>query len=230
MLRMASMFPVLLFVPITVGAITIPGTSNIWLAGMPPGTVAGGADKAPDHSPVQYPGAVAGFPFWFEFYATGAVSNGGCCPLVGPDGDASFTVPAFAPENGISSINAPVNALVGVFLDDSDPSLTPPPGGLDFFGPGALDFIDFYPLLKQVFFIGDGMTAAAVPQVFWAPSGATRLFFGTIDGYEWNNNLGSFEVEVRIGVIDVFVPEPSTWLFVAGGLALAGALRPFSKA
>jgi hypothetical protein len=57
-----------------------------------------------------------------------------------------------------------------------------------------------YPALQQPFYIGDGLTSQANIQFVVAPTGATRLFLGTMDGVDWSNNTGMFTV--------VVVPEP----------------------
>ena len=54
----------------------------------------------------------------------------------------------------------------------------------------------YRPKLKQMFFIGDGLTKDGLPQKFVAPEGATRLFLATWDFYEWNNNAGARNVKV----------------------------------
>jgi hypothetical protein len=63
------------------------------------------------------------------------------------------------------------------------------------------DFLSLAPLLQQPFFIGDGQTSQDVIQQFIAPAGATRLFLGVMDNYQWSNNTGSFNV--KIGVVGV---------------------------
>jgi hypothetical protein len=96
-------------------------------------------------------------------------------------------------------MNAPVNALVGVFLDDGVPSASPAPPGLDFSDGGlGTAFAQLCPGLKQPFFIGDGLTGrgGGAPQQFVVPPGATRLFLGTVDGFDWNTNTGAFSVQV----------------------------------
>jgi len=88
--------------------ITVPGTSNPWLAGMPDGSTARGGDVAPDQSPVLAP--IAFTPgVAIIFSATGLVSH--CnCDLVGPDGDISSYMP-HTMENGMPDTNMPLNAL-----------------------------------------------------------------------------------------------------------------------
>ena len=74
-------------------------------------------------------------------------------------------------------------------------------------------------MLKQTFYVGDGLTSGGVQQGRIVPAGATRLYLGTMDGYEWSNNSGAFTARVDV------VPEPSSLLCLAGcvliGLRLA---------
>lgn len=202
--------------------VTVPGTSDPWLAGMPPGSRASQTDTAPAQSPVMVSGLPLSGGSVLRFSATGYVSNGRCgppyCPLFGPDGGIKIDEPRIfhntGAENGMSTLGAPINALVGVFLDATSPSRHLPPPGLDFHEAPSRDFLSFAPMLRQVFFIGDGFAAGGRVQDFIAPQGATRLFLGTMDGCCWSDNQGRFDVKVSV------VPEPSSALLLAGGLAV----------
>lgn len=205
--------------------VVVPGTSNPWLAGMPDGTTAVAGDSAPAQSPVLVNGVSfsAGSVLLFS-KASGGVSHTGSCPSsCDPiDGSTLFSHSGGA-EHGIAGLRAPINALVGVFLGAGQPDLSAAPAGLDF-GPApnlGLDFLSLSPLLKQVFFIGDGMTSASVMQRFVVPEGATRLYLGTHDGYGWYNNNGSISIDVTAAVI----PEPGIYLMLVAGLAVLLARR-----
>lgn len=117
--------------------------------------------------------------------ATGctSVTPSGCKPA---DGAATNVRSRSGYEQfGISLLTTRVSALMGVFLTDEPPSL-PAPARLTG-GPGA---VVTQPLLQQAFYIGAG------PVTIQVPAGATRLFLGTNDGYEWRNNSGMLEVTI----------------------------------
>jgi hypothetical protein len=200
-------------------AIGVPGTSNPKLAGMPDGTTASLGDTAPAQSPVLVTGLALQAGQWLQFSATGFVGhcdNGGC-PAPTPDGALGERWTNEA-ENGISGISqAPLDALVGVFLGPDLPSATAAPDKLDFSDAGlGLNFSTLAPALKQVFFIGDGLATGDVVQQFQVPIGATRLYLATHDGFGWFNNSGAISARVSA------VPEPAAWaLLLAGACALA---------
>ena len=170
---------------------------------MPNGTTLDG-DTAPNQSPVQLSGLSLIPGQTLNFSVTGAVSNTPFLPppTATPDGTTQFL--NYGPNFGISKINAPLNSLLGVFLDNSQPDSTPAPASLDFSAIG-LNFSSLAPQVKQVFFIGDGLTGtgSGAVQNFIVPAGATRLFLGPQDFGTFNNS-GSFTVTVQA------VPEPST--------------------
>ena len=197
----------------------VSGTSDPWLAGMPDGSTASGPDSAPNQSPSLVTGQTIAPGMQLMFSATGLVANAAGYALVGPDG-GSFTFHQDGGQNGISDVNAPFNALLGVFLDATQPSLSALPATLDFSAggnvAGGINYTSLAPDLRQVFFIGDGLTATSVQQIVVVPSGATRLFLGTMDSFEWINNVGSFTVAVQA------VPEPGALSMAALAAVLAG--------
>lgn len=190
--------------------VNVPGTSNMWLAGMPDGTTSGG-DSAPAHSPVLVNGADFGAGFLTFSNVSGGVNDEpGCLPDTGsgcsiPDGSAFFNHFPGA-MNGMSDVRAPINALIGVFLDDSQPASSPAPATLNFQTIGT-NFVSLSPELKQVFFIGDGLTGSSNGEIqkFVIPQGTTRLYLGTMDDYGWYNNSGALNADIVIksGEVDL---------------------------
>lgn len=191
-------------------SVVVSGKASPYLAGMPPGSTCCLDETPPnDTAPAESPVQVLGIPLGplgtvLTFSVGGNVSNEGIAPTDPPDGGVFFTSPFTGQPgtdsgNGIARMNAPVNALVGVFLDDSVPTASPAPPGLDF-SDGSLGraFGQLCPGLKQPFFIGDGLTGqgGGARQQFVVPPGATRLFLGTVDGFDWNTNTGAFSVQV----------------------------------
>jgi hypothetical protein len=196
-------------------AVSVPGTACPWLAGMPNGTRANSSDVAPNQSPVLFPGSplVPGTTMWFR--VTGSASNepfgfneGGDGAPLEPSSNASGA------EHNIGNCTSPLRSLVGVFLSESAPNLTPAPSSLDFSGD-RINFTTLSPGLKQVFFIGDGRNNNGVLQSFVVPPGATRLFLGMSDRFQWSNNSGAFEVTL--------VPAPGVLSFL--GFAACVSLR-----
>ncbi len=112
--------------------------------------------------------------------------------LSGPDGYDKWapTHNEYVNLGGISRATARRNTLLGVFLTDDPPD----PGAM----PPELTSPTTSPLLQQAFAIGSSLEYITVPE------GATRLYFGLNDGYEWINNVGSLEVTVTtIAEIDI---------------------------
>lgn len=188
----------------------VPATSNPWLAGMPAGTIAnpGNPSNNPDHAPDQSPPKVngvnltAGKELTFDSIDGGA-NNFSSSTTYNPDGNTglvtynNYGAAGLPSENGIANIRAPINAVIGLFLDDNQPNLAgAPPSALLFDTAASRDFASLSPLLRQPFYIGDGRKADGTIQKFVVPTGATRLYIGTMDGYEWSNNVGKFTVSI----------------------------------
>jgi hypothetical protein len=110
-------------------------------------------------------------------------------------------------ENGLSNIIAPLNSMIGVFMDstgattgataDETTNGTSVPPGLDFSTQTARDYTSYEPLLNQTFYVGNGSTSAgSTQQTIIIPPNATTLFLGTMDGHEWSNNQGGFNATI----------------------------------
>jgi hypothetical protein len=207
--------------------ITIPGTSDLWLAGMPAGSGASGltpgappVDFAPFQSPVWAPLSIIPSNLLTFTNVTGLVNNGPTQAFYGPDGNPDPLLGLRnhfqGAQNGISDLVAPHNALIGVFLGNGQPDLNVPPAGLDFSTQAAQNYLLLSPTLQQTFFVGNGLTSDGQQQQIIVPEGATRLFLGTMDGWEWNNNGGSFTLTLDSNPAPV--PEPGSILLLGVGL------------
>ncbi len=187
--------------------ISVAGKADPWLAGMPSGTTAnytnqGWTDSAPAESPTQASGLTltAGKAVQFQF--SGSVSYYPGTQPFDPDGDPNWIIDNYYAtahsnaEHGIADLKAPLTSVIGVFLDDTQPDSSPAPASLDFSSPASQDFATLSPLLKQPFFIGDGLRSDGTLQSFIVPPGATRLYIGVMDGQQWSDNSGSLSTVV----------------------------------
>jgi Flp pilus assembly protein TadG len=209
----------------------VPATANPFLAGMPAGTKASvinpsprkipdvaGTPSNPKNSPLAVQLAITGDAAYTFDSIDGTARHDPNLNYYNPDGDTSDSngighnnsttnyynnySSNLYNENGIADAWIPINALVGVFLDDKQPDLSPTPANLDFRDPTdpsrkIKDFSTLKPQLKQLFFIGDGLDQNGDQQQFIAPKGATRLYLATMDYYEWNNNAGDRNIKVN---------------------------------
>ncbi|MCA2577755.1 MAG: tandem-95 repeat protein [Microcystis sp. M41BS1] len=203
--------------------VKVTGISDPWLAGMPDGSKASIEDTAPGQSPtiVRNLQLLPGSILTFEVTG-GQVGNGPSPSLLSPNADGTNSVGTFqnhltqfaqtdgGAENGISGLFAPINSLVGLFLDLGQPNSSAAPITLDFRNSGnvtgGINYSTLAPQLKQVFFIGDGLNAEGKRHQIIVPNGATRLFLGTMDGLGWWNNVGFYDVSVTESLSE---PQPS---------------------
>lgn len=196
------------FAPTKVQTFTIdPTKGDLWLAGMPAGSAASYDDTSANGPPSLglplEPGSYISFSG-----ASGTVTNSPTGTMVSADGNVGNILthgadspggPTPAAENGVADIVSPINALLGVFLDENAPNTTSAPSRRDYTTAASRDETSYDDIeLKQPFFVGDGRTSGGTTQQFQVPLGATRLFLGTMDGYQWHNNLGSFTITVTV--------------------------------
>ncbi|HZR27814.1 MAG TPA: OmpA family protein [Terriglobales bacterium] len=123
-----------------------------------------------------------------------------CCgpggPFNGPEGGSAFSTDIVSFQ-GIAGVAHHKKSmfLVGVFLDDTEPT-DPAPERLDFTENDG--FAVLSPQLRQVFLIGDGMTGPKPGQArqFVVPEKATRLFLGFADASGFGGKPGYYDDNV----------------------------------
>lgn len=180
---------------------------------------------------------VTGFSYILFNNVTGTVS---CCnnlggagngPDGGPHASGTTDVLSFGGISGMGPMNRTM-FLAGVFTTNLEP-VDPAPARLDSFFDV---FVDITPLPHQTFAIGDGKTGvdnnAGTLQKFFVPAGATKLYLGFVDAFNFGNptslpgfyddNVGELTADFQLVS---GVPEPSSWLMLAGGLAAFAAAR-----
>jgi hypothetical protein len=167
---------------------------------------------------------------FFTATASGATNCCGGTPNAGPDGAGGETR-INTPALGISGLIAPGTMfLAGVFLDPAATSTAPPPR-YDYVAAGGVDsFTALSPALNQSFFIGDGL-AGATSITFTAPSGATHVALGIVDGFGFNgapsyydDNRGAYTATLTFGPMSA-VPVPGALPLMATALAGLSLLR-----
>lgn len=202
----------------------VSAKSNPWLAGMPDGTKSENlrpnaphvwdyAGNAPNVA--SSPGMIgldssnisAGQTILFDS-VTGTAANDGSSGNFTADGNTGWVVNLGTANgiganswplsvNGISNIKSPINGMIAVFLSDSAPNSTSAPTALDFSTPASRDYQSIAPELKQTFFIGDGRRSNGEAQQIVVPAGATRLFIGNMDAWQWNDNTGGYTATIN---------------------------------
>lgn len=157
------------------------------------------------------------------FSATGQAGWGGQL-YNGPDGGDFATWTAINSYGPISGYTGPESGhLLGLFLPADDFSALPAPSAYGYMNLGDYAMESYSPELRQLFFIGDGLTGKGIgtTQSFAVPDGASRLVLGIADAFAFSGNPGWYADNV--GGYDVryeAVPEPATLLSLAAGMAL----------
>lgn len=210
--------------PVWAANAVVPGNANLNLAGRAAGYTCCSGDALPGQGPTLVSGLTLVAGQVLSFVVSGEVSYfGGGASGNNPDGTLYSNIPADYGD-GItapSNVNR-VDALMGLFLGPTSPTGSASPAAIDF--SGGLNFASLSPLVGQMFFIGNGKTGdtnagdfGGTVQQFVVPTGATRLYLGTSDGFGWYNNSGQFLVEIPSAV-----PEPGTYALMLAGLAGLG--------
>ena len=139
---------------------------------------------------------------------------------------------------GLSDAIVLQNALIGVFVGDTiDSTHTPVSVGGDIENVQTI-----YPLLQQVFYVGNGMTPLGQTRVIVVPAGATRLFLASAAG--GFNSSGSFIASVSSATIppvtsstnpitvassaDLYFADQPNGTGVVASNGFASALAPYS--
>ncbi len=224
-LAAAAMAAICLFAGAAQAAtITVPATTDIFLASQPSGSTATGffgTDTAPANSPIKL--TVTGGAT-LTFSASGSTSVDASC-FAGPDGGCYGDESGFSPPPANGTYKGPSNALIGVFLPDGVTDVSVGPASLDFTDPANISLASQSPLLGQIFFIGDGLTdtGSGATQSFFAPAGATHLYLAVADSY--GSSVGNpGELLVDFTGATLAVPEPSTWAMLIMGFGGIGLL------
>jgi hypothetical protein len=187
---------------------TVQATYDPWLAGMPSSTP---ATSYNDFAPAQSPMALTVIPgstLTVVTAVTGQVQHGVNTGWDSADGNTSAiywhmkdpptgdVAEGQGAQNNIGDIITPIDSLTGLFLDSNQPSAANAPTTVrDYTTQAARDNPDFTNLqVQQPFYIGNGINGSGVTASFIVPKNATRFYMGIMDGYEWNNNTGSFSV------------------------------------
>lgn len=206
------------------GSSWVSAKGNPWLAGMPSGSKSNNwrpdaphvhdtAGSAPNSQ--MSPGMISlasadilpGSTIMFDNVTGMANNGGGDVTNFTADGNTGWIVSlgdstagsgyVSKPMNGISNVRAPINSMIAVFLSDSAPNATAAPAALDFQTSAQRDYTTLSPLLKQTFFIGNGRRSTGEVQQIVVPPGATRLFIGNMDAWQWNDNNGGYNATIN---------------------------------
>lgn len=206
--------------------LNVSGQANIWGAGhtgLPSGT--GGGIGPPLIHFQSGSNQFLVFTSVSGLVSIGTAPDGYVFGYHGPDGIANLPYnDSYAGVEGVSGFTDSnrIATLVGVFLDDTEPT-NPAPGNLDFSDTAiGHSFSSLAPQLRQVFFIGDGLTGTGTgsQQVFVVPPTATRLCLGLPDSH-YDDNSGLFTAIFTISTLSP-VPAPS---IEQGGFTTNGTMQ-----
>lgn len=209
------------------GSVNVDAQSNIFGYGLTAPDPGGGGGGIV--APVVALDAGMGRTITFAASGTAGWAN---ALLNGPDGgnfSSNTNIPSVGP---ISGYSGPLSGhLVGVFIEAGDISALSAPGAASYADLASYGLASYTPALRQVFFIGDGLTGtgSGATQVFHIPDGAGKLVLGIADaaGFNaqagfYNDNVGAYSVSFQAQA----VPEPATLsLFGLGAAALLAAAR-----
>lgn len=204
---------------------TAPTSGNVWLSGAADNTgitnlqnnqnrydnsgTASNPLQRPTSVPLSALGVQPGDAINMEGLAGWGNNGGEGASNFGPDGnlnrlvalgDGNANAVPTTSCNGLSNMRAPISSFIAVFLDDSDPAGTSAPANLDFGTAESRDYATIAPQLKQTFFIGDGLRDSGELQTIKVPPGATRMFFGMMDAWQWNDNTGAYTMSLYRGL------------------------------
>jgi hypothetical protein len=209
----------------------VDGKANLFAAGQAAVTAPGGGGGGllpPSFSFVPGAGQV------LTFSSVAGLTD--CCfgsPDMNADGNTNVIGPItqIGAGNGISGILAPAQMfLAGVFLDNTAPAGAAP-ASLDFSASAlGTGFSTLAPSLRQMFFIGDGLTGTGTGSVqqFFVPTGATRLFLGFADSFAFTNvNHGYYddntgELRATFDIRSTVIPVPAAMPLLLTGLGVFG--------
>lgn len=206
--------------------VSVTGLNNIYGSGFGTAPAPGGGTGG--DLPIQYDLPAGVTALTFTNVAGGLTFDVNSWPANPADGGTTYNATTnVASYNSLSGIifSGRTAFLVGVFLDATTPT-GPAPATLSYDLTSA-GLPSFSPLLRQVFFIGDGLDASLATQVFDVPAGAVRLFLGVADAYDFTSIIGlpgwyggnGGTLTVTINAI----PEPATLSLLFGLSVFAAA-------
>lgn len=201
-------------------SVSVDATASLYGAG-------GGALPSGSTTPVEI--AVPTGATTVTFSASGSVTLNSGGNYSDPDGIGAAQGITVSSDNNISGIILPwAGALTGVFLTDAAPG-APAPTSLDYTTLGTGN-PSYAPAIAQTFFIGDGLTGDGVgtTQLFYVPTGATRLFLGYTDACGYSGPPGCYgdnSGTVNASYLFSPVPEPASFAMLGTSLIGMGLLR-----